>query len=137
MTSLSESESNALISTLLPVEDEEHRSVAPPSSAFVHLAQASVDIVTSNLMKLGTLSLHDFLSPTYHDPPPPEVNLTLSYVARPAVGPVGEERKLPAHQSTPLFLLHQVCSQTFGSIEPLKYEFIDDPDNEGVSATWA
>ncbi|KAI0027948.1 hypothetical protein K488DRAFT_60000, partial [Vararia minispora EC-137] len=80
-------------------------------------------------MKLGTLTLRDFLSPPYHDPPPPEVNLALSYVARPA-GVSGEaEKKLPAHQSTPLFLLHQVCSQTFGSIEPLKYEFIDDIDD--------
>ncbi|KZV70948.1 hypothetical protein PENSPDRAFT_752194 [Peniophora sp. CONT] len=95
-----------------------------PSSSL----QLAADLVTSNLMKLGTLSLNDFLSPPYQDPPPPEVNLTLSYVARPAVGPVTGEKKLPAHKATPLFLLNQVCSQTLGSIDPLKYEFIEDGD---------
>ena len=98
---------------------------APSSS----LALAA-DLATSNLMKLGTLTLNDFLSPPYHDPPPPEVNLTLSYVARPATDPALEEKNLPAHKATPLFLLNQVCSQTLGSIEPLKYEFIDEGDGK-------
>ncbi|VDC01565.1 unnamed protein product [Peniophora sp. CBMAI 1063] len=99
---------------------------APASSL-----QLAADLVTSNLMKLGTLTLDEFLSPPYLDPPPPEVNLTLSYVARRVVDPAAEEeKKLPAHKATPLFLLNQVCSQTLGSIEPLKYEFIDDGDEK-------
>lgn len=92
----------------------------------------AADLVTSNLMKLGTLTLDDFLSPPFQDPPPPEVNLTLSYVARPTGGPATEEKKLPAHKATPLFLLNQVCSQTLGSIEPLRYEFIEEGDGENL-----
>lgn len=92
--------------------------------------QTAFDLVTENLMKLGTLTIDNFLSPPYLDPPPPEANPTLSYVARPLASRDADEAKAKSHQSAPIFLIHHVCSQTFGSIEALKYEIIDDAGKE-------
>jgi hypothetical protein len=136
---MSDEGSELLVTSVEPDQPSDVGQVPGGDSRSTHLvsaptSQLTADVVTANLMKLGTLSLHAFLTPPYHDPPPPEINLTLSYVARPAADSAQEEKRLPAHQSTPLFLLHQVCSQTFGSIEPLRYEFIDEEDgSEGGS----
>ncbi|KAI0309101.1 hypothetical protein OF83DRAFT_1159297, partial [Amylostereum chailletii] len=108
-------------------------STPGPSSDAMQGHVRPFEAVTANLMRLGTLSLAEFLRPPFHDPPPAEINLpSFSYVQRPASDITGDGEQNPkrSHTEMPIFILHQVCSQTFGSLEPLNYEIIDEAGRE-------
>ncbi|KAI0065180.1 hypothetical protein BV25DRAFT_1822296 [Artomyces pyxidatus] len=96
-------------------------------------ARHPFEAVTTNLMRLGTLSLQDFLRSPALEPPAHDTFLysasnvaQLGYTDRSLSAEPQAQDKRPAHQLTPLFTLHQVCSQTFGSMDPLKYEIIEE-----------
>ena len=104
-----------------------HLGDAPPAS-FRH-----IDAVTANIMRLGTLTIDDFLRPPYLDPPPSDMILpSFSFVSRPLHQMDTEQGKQLSHTQMPIFILHQVCSQTFGNLEPLNYEIIDDLGRESA-----
>lgn len=108
----------------------------PIHSTSPSMPRRPFDLVMGGLMKLGTLTLDSFLNNPDADPPPPETlfyanpadttELLQSSLLTTPAGTSDADSKIPRHQKTPLFLLHQVCSQIFGNIEPLKYEIIDE-----------
>ncbi len=105
--------------------------------------QSYFEIVTSNLLKLGALTLEDFLRDPYQEPAPPQENFLSNplYHDAPVAPPLvlddnldaGENGK-PAQTPAPIFVLHQICSQTFGSIDALDYEIIEEDGKESESA---
>src|SRR5580692_13061325 len=97
------------------------------------------DIVTSNLLKLGALTLEDFLRDPYQEPAPPESFLSNPLYHDVPIAPSlvgddndGEDSK-PAQTPAPIFVLHQICSQVFGSINALDYEIIEEEGKESGS----
>jgi hypothetical protein len=100
-------------------------------------SQSYFEAVTSNLLKLGALTLEDFLRDPYQEPAPQENFLSNPLyhdvpVAPPlAVADQGPEDGKPAQTPAPIFILDQICSQTFGSIDALNYEIIEE---EGIES---
>jgi len=96
--------------------------------------------VTSNLLKLGAFTLEDFLRDPYQEPAPQENFLSNPLYHDVPVAPlivfddqdVGENGK-PLPTPAPIFVLHQICSQMFGSINALDYEIIEE---EGKDSEW-
>jgi hypothetical protein len=93
------------------------------------------DIVNSNLLKLGALTLEDFLRDPYQEPTQKETFLSNPLYHDAPVAPSftiedkageGKSTQMPA----PIFVLHQICSQTFGSIDALSYEIIEEEGKE-------
>jgi hypothetical protein len=112
---------------------------APASAPAQPQSQSYFEIVSSNLLKLGALTLEDFLRDPYQKPAPRESFLSNPlYHDAPLVPPLvlddqnGENGK-PAPTPAPIFVLHQICSQTFGSIDALDYEIIEE---EGKESEW-
>ena len=103
--------------------------------------QTYFEIVTSNLLKLGALTLEDFLRDPYQEPAPQENFLSNPLyhdapIAPPLVlddNPDGDENGKPAQMPAPIFVLHRICSQTFGSIDALDYEIIEEEGKESES----
>ena len=102
-------------------------------------SQTYFEIVTSNLLRLGALTLEDFLRDPYQEPPPPQENFLSNPLYHDApVAPSlvlddnqdGGENGKPAQMPAPIFVLHQICSQTFGSIDALDYEIIEEEGKE-------
>jgi len=94
------------------------------------------EIVTSNFLKLGALNLEDFLRDPYQEPAPQENFLSnpLYHDVPPlVVADQGAENGKPAQTPAPIFILDQICSQTFGSIDALNYEIIEE---EGKESKW-
>ena len=81
--------------------------------------------VAENLMKLGTLALEHFLHSPSVDPPAPHPSIFTNiptHALLPQSSSAAQEGKTTA--VAPIMLLHQVCSQTFGNLDPLKYEIL-------------
>ena len=102
-------------------------------------SQTYFEIVSSNLLRLGALTLEDFLRDPYQEPPPPQENFLSNPLYHDApVAPSlvlddnqdGGENGKPAQMPAPIFVLHQICSQTFGSIDALDYEIIEEEGKE-------
>lgn len=99
-------------------------------------SQNYFEIVNSNLLRLGSLTLEDFLHDPYQEPAAQENFLSnpLYHDAPVAPPPIVVEDKdgenKPAPIPAPLFVLHQICSQTFGSIDALNYEIIEEEGKE-------
>ena len=97
------------------------------------------EIVTSNLLKLGALTLEDFLHDPYQEPAPRENFLSNPlYHDVPLLPPLvvpdqGPEKGKATQTPAPIFILDQICSQTFGSIDALHYEIIEE---EGKESKW-
>ena len=96
-------------------------------------------IVTSNLLKLGALTLEDFLRDPYQEPSPQENFLSNPLYHDVPVAPLvfpdqGAENGKPAPTPAPIFILDQICSQTFGSVNALNYEIIEE---EGKESKWS
>ncbi|KAH9170253.1 hypothetical protein EDB89DRAFT_1334952 [Lactarius sanguifluus] len=99
----------------------------PPQSYF--------EIVNSNLLRLGALTLEDFLRDPYQEPTAQENFLSnpLYHDAPVAPSLIVEDKdgdSKPAQIPAPIFVLHQICSQTFGSIDALNYEIIEEEGKE-------
>ncbi|KAI0300676.1 hypothetical protein B0F90DRAFT_1722317 [Multifurca ochricompacta] len=108
---------------------------SPSVSAASAPSRSYFEIVTSNLLRLGALTLEDFLRDPYQEPAPQENFLSNPlYHDAPLVPPLivddkdGESK--PVHMPAPIFVLHQICSQTFGSIDALNYEIIEEEGKE-------
>lgn len=125
-------------STLIPAM----AAVGGPPAETISPAQhqSYFEIVTSNLLKLGALTLEDFLRDPYQEPAPPE-----SFLSNPlyhdvpiapslAVNDNDGEGGKPAQTPAPIFVLHQICSQVFGSINALDYEIIEEEGKESRSS---
>jgi hypothetical protein len=101
-------------------------------------SQNYFEIVNSNLLRLGSLTLEDFLHDPYQEPAAQENFLSnpLYHDAPVAPPPIVVEDKdgenKPAPIPAPLFVLHQICSQTFGSIDALNYEIIEEEGKESA-----
>lgn len=103
-------------------------------------SQTYFELVTSNLLKLGAFTLDDFLRDPYQEPAPQESFLSNPlYHDAPVAPPIvlddqdaGENGK-PVPTPAPIFVLHQICSQMFGSINALDYEIIEE---EGKDSEW-
>ena len=113
-------------------------SSPPPAPASTQSQSPSYfDIVTSNLLKLGALTLEDFLCDPYQEPAPQEIFLSNPlYHDVPLVPPFadqGAENGKAAQTPAPILILDQICSQTFGSIDALNYEIIEE---EGKESEW-
>ena len=101
-------------------------------------SQSYFEIVNSNLLRLGSLTLEDFLRDPYQEPAAQENFLSnpLYHDAPVAPPPIvvettdGESK--PAPIPAPIFVLHQICSQTFGSIDALNYEIIEEEGKESA-----
>ena len=97
------------------------------------------EIVTSNLLKLGALTLEDFLHDPYQEPTPQENSLSnplyhdVPLVPLLVSGDQGPEKGKAAQTPAPIFILDQICSQTFGSVDALNYEIIEE---EGKESKW-
>lgn len=114
--------------------------VRPPKAASTPppaLAQPSYfNMVSSNFLKLGALTLDDFLRDPYQEPAPQENFLSNPlYHDVPLVPPLvvadqGPESGKVAQTPAPIFILDQICSQTFGSIEALNYEILEEEGKE-------
>jgi len=107
-----------------------------PAPAVAANSQHYFDIVTSNLLRLGALTLEDFLRDPYQEPAPQENFLSNPlYHNAPLAPPLalddqdGEDGK-PAQTPAPIFVLEQICSQIFGSIDALDYEVIEEQGKE-------
>ena len=92
-------------------------------------------IVTSNLLKLGALTLEDFLRDPYQEPTPQENFLSNPLYHDVPIAPLvvpdqGAENGKPAPTPAPIFILDQICSQTFGSVNALNYEIIEEEGKE-------
>ena len=91
---------------------------------------SAFDKVSGSLLKLGTLTLEDFHRDPWSEPKPQDSSVfSLSLTgSHPFFPPLDSTQSADArpHQSAPIFILHQACSQVFGSLDPLKYEFIED-----------
>jgi len=110
-------------------------SPPPPVSA---PSQSYFEIVNSNLLRLGALTLEDFLRDPYQEPAAQENFLSnpLYHDAPVAPPPVVKDKdgeSKPAQTPAPIFVLHQICSQTFGSIDALAYEIIEEEGKESES----
>ena len=97
------------------------------------------EVVNSNLLRLGSLTLDDFLRDPYQEPIAQENFLSnpLYHDAPLAPPPIVVENKdgessKPAPLPAPIFVLHQICSQTFGSIDALNYEIIEEEAKESA-----
>ena len=113
------------------------RTTSPPAALATPSApsqsQTYFELVTSNLLKLGALTLEDFLRDPYQEPVPQENFLSNPLYHDAPVAPLivlddqdaGENAK-PAPTPAPIFVLHQICSQIFGSINALDYEIIEE-----------
>ena len=106
----------------------------PPVSA---PSQSYFEIVNSNLLRLGALTLEDFLRDPYQEPAAQENFLSnpLYHDVPVAPPPVVEDKdgqSKPAQMPAPIFVLHQICSQTFGSIDALNYEIIEEEGKESA-----
>ena len=110
------------------------RTTSPPAPAPApSQSQTYFETVTSNLLKLGALTLEDFLRDPYQEPAPQENFLSNPLYHDVPVAPpmvlddqdAGENGK-PAPTPAPIFVLHQICSQMFGSINALDYEIIEE-----------
>ena len=116
-------------------------SPAPTPAPSQPQTQTYFDIVTSNLLKLGALTLEDFHRDPYQEPAPQENFLSNPlYHDAPVAPPLvlddnqdGGENGKPAPTHAPIFVLHQICSQTFGSIDALDYEIIEEEGKESES----
>ena len=114
---------------------------APTPAPSQPQTQTYFDIVTSSLLKLGALTLEDFLRDPYQEPTPQENFLSNPlYHDVPVAPPLvldddqdGGENGKPTHTPAPIFVLHQICSQTFGSIDALDYEIIEEEGKESGS----
>lgn len=96
------------------------------------------EIVNSNLLKLGSLTLEDFLRDPYQEPTPQENFLSNPLYRDVPLAPLivpdqGAENGKPAATPAPIFILDQICSQTFGSVNGLNYEIIEE---EGKESKW-
>lgn len=96
------------------------------------------ETVTSNLLKLGALTLEDFLHDPYQEPAPQENFLSNPLYHDVPIAPLvvsdqGSENGKPAPTPAPIFILDQICSQTFGSVNALDYEIIEE---EGKESEW-
>jgi hypothetical protein len=103
--------------------------------AATETSQSYFETVHSNLLKLGALTLEDFLRDPYQEPAPQESFLSNPlYHDAPVLPPLVVDDKdgegKPAPTPAPIFLLHQICSQTFGSIDALNYEIIEEEGKE-------
>jgi len=111
-----------------------------PSPAPAHSQSPSYfEVVTSNLLKLGALTLEDFQRDPYQEPTPQE-NFLFNplYHDVPVAPPLivtdqGTESGKSAPTPAPIFVLDQICSQTFGSVNALNYEIIEE---EGKESKW-
>ena len=106
----------------------------PPASS-----QSYFEVVNANLLRLGSLTLEDFLRDPYQEPAAQENFLSnpLYHDAPVAPAPIVVEDKDGENKSgapipAPIFVLHQICSQTFGSIDALNYEIIEEEGKESV-----
>ncbi|KAI9439364.1 hypothetical protein H4582DRAFT_134194 [Lactarius indigo] len=112
--------------------------IAPPPPPPLPVSippQSYFEIVNSNLLRLGALTLDDFLRDPYQEPTAQENFLSnpLYHDAPVAQSPVVEDKdgeSKPAQIPAPIFVLHQICSQTFGSIDALNYEIIEEEGKE-------
>lgn len=101
-------------------------------------SQSYFEIVNTNLLRLGSLTLEDFLRDPYQEPAAQENFLSnpLYHDVPVAPPPVVEDKdgeSKPAQLPAPIFVLHQICSQTFGSIDALNYEIIEEEGKESAS----
>lgn len=112
---------------------------SPPPAPAQSQSPSYFEIVTSNLLKLGALTLEDFLRDPYQEPAPQGNFLSNPLYHDVPVAPVvvpdqGAENGKPAPTPAPIFILDQICSQTFGSVNALNYEIIEE---EGKESKWA
>ena len=115
------------------LEPPENISSSVPAAT--ELSQSYFETVHSNLLRLGALTLEDFLRDPYQEPAPQENFLSNPlYHDAPVLPPLivedkdGEGKHAPTPK--PIFVLHQICSQTFGSIDALNYEIIEEEGQE-------
>jgi hypothetical protein len=113
-------------------------SSAPPAPAQSQ-SPSYFEIVNSNLLKLGALTLEDFLRDPYQEPAPQE-NFPSNplYHDVPVAPPLvvtdqANENGKSVPTSAPIFVLDQICSQTFGSVTALNYEIIEEEGKESKS----
>ena len=114
-------------------------SSPPPAPAPVQSQSPTYfEIVTSNFLRLGALTLEDFLRDPYQEPTPQENFLSNPLYHDVPIAPLvapdqGAENGKPAPTPAPIFILDQICSQTFGSVNALDYEIIEE---EGKESKW-
>ena len=130
-----------LLAAMAAIVGPPKRTTTPSSAP--SQPQSYFEIVTSNLLKLGALTLEDFLRDPYQEPAPLQENFLSNplYHDAPIAPPLvlddhldaGENGK-PAQTPAPIFVLHQICSQTFGSIDALDYEIIEEDGKESELA---
>ncbi|KAA1470819.1 hypothetical protein DENSPDRAFT_775170, partial [Dentipellis sp. KUC8613] len=123
------------------VQTEVAKSTSPASAHSkekASLTRTALSKVTSNLLRLGAVTLEKFLDPSATDTSIPQDHPSFTFAADqpmeidepvvkedeesgdgPSTGP-------PAYQKAPPFILHQVCSQIFGNIDPIQYEIIEE-----------
>jgi hypothetical protein len=107
-------------------------------AAITASSQSYFEIVNSNLLRLGSLTLDNFLQDPYQEPIAQENFLSNPLYHDVPLAPLpivvenkdGESR--PAPLPAPIFVLHQICSQTFGSIDALNYEIIEEEAKESA-----
>ncbi|KAH9984915.1 hypothetical protein BJV77DRAFT_1086925 [Russula vinacea] len=111
-------------------------SSPPPAQLAQPQSQNYFEIVSSNFLKLGALPLEDFLRDPYQEPAPQENFLSnplyhdVPLVPPLAIADQGPENGKPAPTPAPIFILDQICSQTFGSVDALNYETIEEEGKE-------
>jgi hypothetical protein len=110
-------------------------SSPPPAAQAQSQSPSYFQIVTSNLLKLGALTLEDFLRDPYQEPTPQENFLSNPLYHNVPLAPFivpdqGAENGKPAPTPAPIFILEQICSQTFGSVNALNYEIIEEEGKE-------
>lgn len=114
-------------------------SSPPPAQLAQPQSQNYFEIVSSNFLKLGALPLEDFLRDPYQEPAPQENFLSnplyhdVPLVPPLAIADQGPENGKPAPTPAPIFILDQICSQTFGSVDALNYETIEEEGKESES----
>ncbi len=112
---------------------------SPPSAPAQSQSPSYFETVNSNLLKLGALTLEDFLRDPYQEPAPQENILSNPLYHDVLVAPPlvvtdqANENGKPAPTSAPIFVLDQICSQTFGSVTALNYEIIEEEGKESKS----
>ena len=114
-------------------------SSPPPAQLAQPQSQNYFEIVSSNFLKLGALPLEDFLRDPYQEPAPQENFLSnplyhdVPLVPPLAIADQGPENGKRAPTPAPIFILDQICSQTFGSVDALNYETIEEEGKESES----
>jgi hypothetical protein len=111
---------------------------SPPAAPVQPQSPSYFEIVTSNFLRLGALTLEDFLRDPYQEPTPQENFLSNPLYHDVPIAPLvvpdqGTENGKPAPTPAPIFILDQICSQTFGSVNALNYEVIEE---EGKESKW-